>query len=83
MAASPEPTTDLYAAPVVGEYSFLCGGAGGDNPNESCLGLAPVEGGGFSLVGNKPEDAGHNVRGSFKEFQGLYRQLAAIPGIGG
>jgi hypothetical protein len=74
---------NLYDAPVQGEYSFLCGGNGGDNPNESCLGLAPVEGGAYSIVGNKPEDKGRELRGTLPELQGLYRQLSQIPGITG
>lgn len=73
----------LYDAPLQGEYSFLCGGNGGDNDNESCLGLAPVEGGAYSITGNKPEDEGRELRGTLNELQGFYRQLGAIPGIKG
>ena len=80
MTANPK---SLYEAPVEGEYSYLCGGAGGDNPNESCLGLAPVEGGGYSIVGNKTEDAGRELRATLPEMQGLFQQLKNIPGIEG
>lgn len=75
--------SNLYEAPVTGPHSFLCGGNGGDNDNESCLGLAPVEGGGYSIVGNKPEDTGRELRATLPELQGLYQQLSAIPGIQG
>lgn len=78
---APKPAS-LYAAPVQGDYTFLCGGNGGDNDNESCLGLAPVEGG-YSIVGNKAEDAGRELRATLPELQGFYRQLQQIPGIEG
>jgi hypothetical protein len=62
---------NLYDRPIDGEFGYLCSGNGTEENMESCLGLAPLLGGDWAIAGNKPEDAGHELRGSAAELHGL------------
>ncbi|MET7363167.1 DUF397 domain-containing protein [Streptomyces sp. NPDC005562] len=68
MATSPEHKTDLYSRPIEGTFSFLCNGNGTEENMESCLTLAQLQGGGYAIQGNKPEDAGRELRGTSAEL---------------
>jgi hypothetical protein len=71
----------LYNRELVGPHAYLCNTDGTNNDMESCLGVAPLAGGGYSLAGNKPEDSGKELRGTVAELRGLYRQLGNMPEI--
>ncbi|WP_406362430.1 DUF397 domain-containing protein [Streptomyces sp. NBC_01579] len=69
-----EPQVPLYDREVTGPFAALCGG-GTDNDGsmESCITVAELAGGGFALGGNKPEDAGRELRGSREEIASFAR----------
>jgi hypothetical protein len=50
----------LYEREVAGEYSKFCGGNSG-NDVESCMQIADLVGGGYSLTDSKPEGAGNQL----------------------
>lgn len=60
---------DLYAKPISGPFVALCGG-GQDNDGsmESCMTIAELAGGGYAMGGNKPGDAGRELRFSAEEL---------------
>ncbi|MGW0996412.1 hypothetical protein [Streptomyces sp. NPDC002520] len=71
----------IYNQPLVGPHSYMCNTDGSNTDMESCLGVAELVGGGYSINGNKPEDTGRELRGTLDELRGLYQQLASIPEI--
>ncbi|WP_428957845.1 DUF397 domain-containing protein [Streptomyces sp. cg35] len=78
-----QATTGLYGAALVGPHTYLCNTDGSNTDMESCLGVAELVGGGYSVNGNKPEDSGRELRGTLAEMRGLFRQMQAIPEISG
>lgn len=59
-------TESLYDSLVAGPYSQFCGGNSGNNM-ESCVKIADLVGGGYSLTDSKPEGAGRELRMSEAE----------------
>jgi hypothetical protein len=57
----------LYGRPVAGDYSKFCGGNSG-NDVESCMQIAELVGGGYSLTDSKPEGAGRQLRMTEEEI---------------
>jgi hypothetical protein len=76
-------STDLYARDLLGPYDYMCNTDGSNTDMESCLGIAELAGGGYSITGNKPEDTGRELRGSVGELRDLYRVLRNKPEIAG
>ncbi|MGW5820617.1 DUF397 domain-containing protein [Streptomyces noursei] len=74
----PQPEVPLYDREITGPFSALCGG-GTDNDGsmESCITVAELAGGGYALGGNKPEDAGRELRGSRDEITSFARAWLA------
>lgn len=73
----------IYTQALVGPHAYMCNTDGSNTDMESCLGVAELANGGYSIAGNKPEDSGRELRGTVAELRGLYRQLSAIPEISG
>jgi hypothetical protein len=73
----------LYDRKLVGPYDYMCNTDGSNTDMESCLGVAELEGGGYSINGNKPEDTGRELRGTLGELRALYRVLRNNPDIAG
>lgn len=68
----PQPEVPLYDRTPVGPFSALCGGnEDNDGSQESCMTVAELAGGGYALGGNKPEDAGRELRMSRDEITGF------------
>jgi hypothetical protein len=80
---TPALTGDLYTRGLVGPHTYMCNTDGSNTDMESCLGIAELAGGGYSIGGNKPEDSGHEVRGTLDELRSLFQQMAANPAISG
>ncbi|PZT76333.1 MULTISPECIES: DUF397 domain-containing protein [unclassified Streptomyces] len=60
---------NLYEQQVSGPYaSFCAGGTDNDGNMESCLTLAELAGGGYSLGDSKPEGAGRELRMTAEEI---------------
>jgi hypothetical protein len=61
--------TNLYEQQVAGPYASLCGGGTDNDGNmESCITLAELHGGGYSLGDSKPEGAGRELRMTANEI---------------
>ncbi|WP_436739891.1 DUF397 domain-containing protein [Streptomyces sp. BBFR102] len=59
----------LYNREVSGPYSKFCGGGTDNSGNmESCITIAELAGGGYSLGDSKPEGAGRELRMSAEEI---------------
>lgn len=56
--------TSLYGRELVGPYDYMCNTDGSNTDMESCLGIAELKGGGYSITGTKPEDSGRELRGT-------------------
>jgi hypothetical protein len=78
-----ETNANLYSRDLVGPYNYMCNTDGSNTDMESCLGIAELKGGGYSITGNKAEDSGRELRGSLDEFRALYRVLRNRPEIAG
>ncbi|WP_327385093.1 DUF397 domain-containing protein [Streptomyces sp. NBC_01207] len=65
-------TESLYGREVAGAYAKFCGGNSG-NTGESCMQIADLAGGGFSLTDSKPEGAGRELRMSEDEVVSFAR----------
>lgn len=65
----------LYERKLVGPYDYMCNTDGTNTDMESCLGVAELAGGGYSITGNKPEDTGRELRGTLGEMRALYKLL--------
>lgn len=76
-------STALYNRDLVGPYDYMCNTDGSNTSMESCLGVAELAGGGYSITGNKPEDSGRELRGSLDEMRALYKVLRNKPEIAG
>ncbi|MFF9483662.1 DUF397 domain-containing protein [Streptomyces sp. NPDC014676] len=75
--------TSLYGRELVGPYDYMCNTDGSNTDMESCLGIAGLKGGGYSITGTKPEDSGRELRGTVGELRAFYRTLRGIPEIAG
>jgi hypothetical protein len=73
----------IYTQALVGPHAYMCNTDGSNTDMESCLGVAELVGGGYSIAGNKAVDSGREVRGTLSELQGLYKKLGEIPEISG
>ncbi|MFD7259286.1 DUF397 domain-containing protein [Streptomyces sp. NPDC059874] len=60
---------NLYEREVSGPYASFCGGGTDNDGNmESCITLAELAGGGYSLGDSKPEGQGRELRMSAAEI---------------
>ncbi|GAA2947988.1 DUF397 domain-containing protein [Kitasatospora cinereorecta] len=70
----------LYERPVSGAYSKFCGGNSG-NDVESCMQIADLAGGGYSLTDSKPAGAGKELRMTEDELVAFARGFLADRGL--
>lgn len=82
MEKNPEQT-GLYERDLVGPYDYMCNTDGSNTDMESCLGLAELAGGGYSIKGVSEEHSGREVRGTLGELRALYKVMRNRPEIAG